>query len=45
VLYYLDDKRVKGVLLWNVWGQLDYAREVPAMQVPVKEKDLIGKIK
>jgi NADPH-dependent 2,4-dienoyl-CoA reductase/sulfur reductase-like enzyme len=30
VVYYLDDGRVKGVLLWNVWGQVDAARELIA---------------
>jgi NADPH-dependent 2,4-dienoyl-CoA reductase/sulfur reductase-like enzyme len=28
VIYYLDDRRVKGVLLWNVWGQVDAARSI-----------------
>jgi 3-phenylpropionate/trans-cinnamate dioxygenase ferredoxin reductase subunit len=26
VVYYLDDGRVKGVLLWNVWEKVDAAR-------------------
>jgi hypothetical protein len=26
VLYYLDNQRVRGVLLWNVWGKVDEAR-------------------
>jgi len=26
VVYYLKDGRVRGVLLWNVWGQVDAAR-------------------
>ncbi len=30
VVYYLDDGRVRGVLLWNVWGQVDAARELIA---------------
>jgi NADPH-dependent 2,4-dienoyl-CoA reductase/sulfur reductase-like enzyme len=30
VIYYLDHKRVVGVLLWNVWGQVDEAREILA---------------
>ena len=30
VVYYLDDGRVRGVLLWNVWGQVDGARELIA---------------
>jgi NADPH-dependent 2,4-dienoyl-CoA reductase/sulfur reductase-like enzyme len=26
VVYYLKDGRVRGVLLWNTWGQVDAAR-------------------
>ena len=28
VVYYLKDRRVRGVLLWNVWGQVDAARDL-----------------
>jgi len=28
VVYYLKDGRVRGVLLWNVWGQVDAARQL-----------------
>jgi hypothetical protein len=28
VIYYLDGGRVRGVLLWNVWGQVEPAREL-----------------
>ena len=28
VVYYLDDGKVKGVLLWNVWGKVDHARDL-----------------
>ena len=27
-VYYLDDGRVRGVLLWNVWGKVDDARQL-----------------
>lgn len=30
VIYYLDNGRVRGVLLWNTWGQVDAARELVA---------------
>jgi NADPH-dependent 2,4-dienoyl-CoA reductase/sulfur reductase-like enzyme len=30
VVYYLDSGRVRGVLLWNTWGQVDAARELIA---------------
>lgn len=28
VVYYLKEGRVRGVLLWNVWGKIDAAREL-----------------
>jgi len=34
VVYYLDDGRVRGVLLWNTWGQVDAARELVAERGP-----------
>jgi 3-phenylpropionate/trans-cinnamate dioxygenase ferredoxin reductase subunit len=34
VIYYLDDGRVRGVLLWNTWGQVDAARELIAERGP-----------
>ena len=35
VIYYLDGGRVRGVLLWNTWGQVDAARELIAAARPV----------
>jgi len=32
VIYYLRAGRVRGVLLWNTWGQVDAAREIIASQ-------------
>ena len=34
VVYYLDNGRVRGVLLWNTWGQVDAARELIAERGP-----------
>jgi NADPH-dependent 2,4-dienoyl-CoA reductase/sulfur reductase-like enzyme len=46
VVYYLDDdERVRGVLLWNVWKQVDNARALMMEKGPSKEKDLKGRIK
>ena len=28
VVYYQQEGRVRGVLLWNVWGQVDAARQL-----------------
>jgi NADPH-dependent 2,4-dienoyl-CoA reductase/sulfur reductase-like enzyme len=45
VVYYMEDGRVRGVLLWNVWKKVDEARELMKEKGPFKEKDLKGKIK
>jgi hypothetical protein len=45
VVYYMDDERVRGVLLWNVWKKLEEARALINEEGPFKEKDLKGRIK
>ncbi|HZW50696.1 MAG TPA: FAD-dependent oxidoreductase, partial [Rudaea sp.] len=44
VVYYLDDGRVRGVLLWNVWGQVDAARELIAERGPHDADSLHGRL-
>lgn len=44
VVYYMDDGRVRGVLLWNVWEKVDEARALMREPGPFKEKDLKGRI-
>ena len=44
VVYYLDEDRVQGVLLWNVWGQVDAARDLIRSGTTVDAKDLKGRI-
>ncbi len=44
VVYYLDDGRVRGVLLWNVWGKVDEARALIAEPGPFEAQDLSGRI-
>jgi NADPH-dependent 2,4-dienoyl-CoA reductase/sulfur reductase-like enzyme len=44
VIYYLDAGRVRGVLLWNVWGQVDAARALIADPGPFRPGDLVGRI-
>ena len=34
VVYYLREARVRGVLLWNVWGQVEAARQLIAAPGP-----------
>ena len=38
VVYYLRDGRVRGVLLWNVWDQVDAARKLIAEPGPVPSR-------
>lgn len=45
VIYYLDNGRVRGVLLWNVWEQVDHARALMNEKGPFKAEDVVGKIK
>lgn len=44
VLYYLQDDRVRGVLLWNVWEQVDAARRLIAEPGPMEAADLRGRL-
>ncbi|HEX7340555.1 MAG TPA: FAD-dependent oxidoreductase, partial [Rhodanobacteraceae bacterium] len=44
VIYYLDDGRVRGVLLWNTWGQVDVARALIAQAGPIDAESLRGRI-
>jgi NADPH-dependent 2,4-dienoyl-CoA reductase/sulfur reductase-like enzyme len=45
VIYYLKDGRVRGVLLWNVWGKVDAARELIAQPGPLTTDDLKNRIR
>ncbi len=44
VVYYLQDGRVRGVLLWNVWGQVDAARRLIAEPGPFRPESLKGRL-
>ncbi|MGE5236923.1 MAG: NAD(P)/FAD-dependent oxidoreductase [Acidobacteriota bacterium] len=44
VVYYLREGRVRGVLLWNTWGQVDAARALIASPGPYRAGDLAGRI-
>jgi 3-phenylpropionate/trans-cinnamate dioxygenase ferredoxin reductase subunit len=44
VVYYLRAGRVRGVLLWNVWGQVDAARVLINEPGPFKPGDLKGRL-
>ncbi len=44
VVYYLQADRVRGVLLWNIFGQVDAARALIAAPGPFTAADLVGRI-
>lgn len=45
VIYYLEAGRVRGVLLWDTWGQVEAARSLIAAQGPFSASDLRGRIR
>ncbi len=44
VVYFLREGRVRGVLLWNVWGQVDRARDLIASMETVHPESLRGRL-
>jgi NADPH-dependent 2,4-dienoyl-CoA reductase/sulfur reductase-like enzyme len=44
IIYYLNEGRVKGVLLWDVWKKVPSARELIAQPGPFTAEDLKTKI-
>ena len=44
VIYYLKDGRVRGVLLWNVWDQVENGRKLIAEEGPFKPADLKSRL-
>jgi len=44
VVYFVSGGRVRGVLLWNTWGQVDAARALIADPGPFHTADLIGRL-
>ncbi len=44
VVYYMKEGRVRGVLLWNTWGQVDAARALIAEKGPFTAKSLKGRL-
>ena len=45
VIYYLQNQRVRGVLLWNVWGHVEAARRLIAEPGPFHAGNLKGRLK
>ena len=45
VVYFLKNGQVRGVLLWNVWNQVEAARALITEPGPFKTADLKGRLK
>jgi NADPH-dependent 2,4-dienoyl-CoA reductase/sulfur reductase-like enzyme len=45
VIYYLENNRVRGVLLWNVWGKVDAARKLINESKSVRDEELKGRLR
>ena len=44
VIYYLNDNRVRGVMMCNVWDKVPAARDLIAQPGPFRAEDLNAKI-
>ena len=44
VIYYLHGQQVRGVLLWNVWDQVEAARALIQEQQPLTPQQLKGRL-
>jgi 3-phenylpropionate/trans-cinnamate dioxygenase ferredoxin reductase component len=44
VVYYLHEGRIRGILLWNTWGQLDAARKLVADKGPFNSGNVLGRL-
>lgn len=44
VVYYVDGDRVRGVLLWDTWDQVDAARQLISRPAPTDREQLIGRL-
>lgn len=42
IIYYLDQNRIQGIILWNVWDQVDSARKIIAQKNQVTASDVVG---
>jgi NADPH-dependent 2,4-dienoyl-CoA reductase/sulfur reductase-like enzyme len=43
-LYYLSGGRVRGVLCWGIFGQVDAARELLSSRGPFRREDMAGRL-
>jgi NADPH-dependent 2,4-dienoyl-CoA reductase/sulfur reductase-like enzyme len=43
VIFYMNNGRVRGVMLWNVWKRVPAARQLIAQPGPLTAQDLVGR--
>ena len=43
VIFYMNNARVRGVMLWNVWKKVPAARKLIAQPGPLTANDLVGR--
>jgi NADPH-dependent 2,4-dienoyl-CoA reductase/sulfur reductase-like enzyme len=41
-IYYLDQRKIRGLIFWNLWGQVDKGRQVISNGESYQESDLTG---
>ncbi|MBP7587096.1 MAG: FAD-dependent oxidoreductase [Thermoanaerobaculia bacterium] len=44
VVYYLRERTVRGILLWNTWDQVNAARSLIAEPGPLGSRELVGRL-
>jgi len=44
IVHYLSGGRVRGVLLWNTWGEAEAARQLIAETGPFTARELVGRL-
>ncbi len=44
IIYYLHHDRVKGVLLWNTWNQVDHARKLISDESVFNKKNVLNRL-
>jgi len=44
VIYYMNDDRIRGILLWNMWNSVPVARALIGERGPLKLSTLTGRL-
>ena len=44
IIYYLREGRIRGILLWNTWGQVEAAKKLISEKCPFNAQNVIGRL-